>query len=139
MEIPQIPEGANVVGVGIDQIEVSRIRDSVKRHGNTFLNKVFTSEEQNSCVDRADPAPCLAARFAVKEAVSKALGTGIGKEFGWLDVEVIKEKNGKPKIIIADTVKGKGVSLMEHQPNWHYWQGMTEEQIQTTRQELEII
>jgi len=96
MEIPQISQGANVVGVGIDQIEVSRIRDSVKLHGNAFLNKVFTPEEQNSCMERADPAPCLAARFAVKEAVSKALGTGIGKEFGWLDVEVIKEKNGKP-------------------------------------------
>lgn len=96
MEIPQISEGANVVGVGIDQIEVSRIRDSVKRHGNAFLNKVFTPEEQNSCMERADPAPCLAARFAVKEAVSKALGTGIGNEFGWLDVEVKKEENGKP-------------------------------------------
>jgi holo-[acyl-carrier protein] synthase len=96
MEIPQISKGANVVGVGIDQIEVSRIRDSVKRHGNAFLNKVFTPGEQNSCMERADPAPCLAARFAVKEAVSKALGTGIGKEFGWLDVEVKKEENGKP-------------------------------------------
>ena len=96
MEIPQISEGANVVGVGIDQIEVSRIRDSVKRHGNAFLNKVFTPEEQNSCMARSDPAPCLAARFALKEAVSKALGTGIGKEFGWLDVEVKKEENGKP-------------------------------------------
>ena len=96
MEIPQISQVANVVGVGIDQIEVSRIRDSVKRHGNAFLNKVFTPEEQNSCMERADPAPCLAARFAVKEAVSKALGTGIGKEFGWLDVEVKKEENGKP-------------------------------------------
>ena len=96
MEIPEISQGANVVGVGIDQIEVSRIRDSVKRHGNAFLNKVFTPEEQNSCMERADPAPCLAARFAVKEAVSKALGTGIGKEFGWLDVEVKKEESGKP-------------------------------------------
>ena len=47
-------------------------------------------------MERADPAPCLAARFAVKEAVSKALGTGIGKELGWLDVEVKKEENGKP-------------------------------------------
>ena len=82
MEIPQISKGANVVGVGIDQIEVSRIRDSVKRHGNAFLNKVFTPEEQNSCMERADPVPCLAARFAVKEAVSKALGTGIGKNSG---------------------------------------------------------
>lgn len=96
MEIPQISEDANVVGVGIDQIEVSRIRESIKRHGNTFLNKVFTADESSFCMERADPAPCLAARFALKEAVSKALGTGIGKEFGWLDVEVKKEENGKP-------------------------------------------
>ena len=96
MEIPQISEDANVVGVGIDQIEVSRIRQSIKRHGRTFLSKVFTPDEQASCMERADPAPCLAARFALKEAVAKALGTGIGKEFGWLDVEVKKEENGKP-------------------------------------------
>jgi transketolase len=44
--------------------------------------------------------------------------------------------NGKPKIIIADTVKGKGCSIMEHKPEWHYWQGMTEEQIEQTRKEL---
>ena len=53
--------------------------------------------------------------------------------------EKTKEKNGKPKIIIADTVKGKGVSLMEHQPKWHYWQGMTDEQIKLARKELEFI
>ena len=44
--------------------------------------------------------------------------------------------NGKPKVIIANTVKGKGCSIMEHNPEWHYWQGMTEEQIEQTRKEL---
>ena len=85
-----------MIGVGIDQIEVVRIRESMDRHGEAFLSKVFTPKEKSFCLDRKDPAPCLAARFAVKEAVSKALGTGIGKEFGWLDVEVKKEQNGKP-------------------------------------------
>ena len=47
-------------------------------------------------MERTDSAPCLAARFAAKEAMSKALGTGIGKEFGWLDMEVGKKKSGKP-------------------------------------------
>ena len=52
--------------------------------------------------------------------------------------EKTKIHNGRPKIIIADTVKGKGISLMEHRPEWHYWQGMTEEDINNTRRELEV-
>ena len=96
MDIPQIPNGSNVVGVGIDQIEVSRIRESIAHHGALFLNKVFTKKEQEFCLERRDPAPCLAARFAAKEAVSKALGTGIGKEFGWLDMEIDKAPSGRP-------------------------------------------
>jgi holo-[acyl-carrier protein] synthase len=85
MEMPDIPPGTNVVGVGIDQIEVSRIRDSLEKHGDHFLNKIFSENEHSYCQDKADPAPCLAARFAAKEAISKALGTGFGPEFGWLD------------------------------------------------------
>lgn len=96
MDFPELPPGSNVVGVGIDQIEVSRIRESMERHGPAFLNKVFSEREQDVCMQRADPAPCLAARFAAKEAVSKALGTGIGKEFGWLDLEIEKLASGQP-------------------------------------------
>ena len=92
MNLPEFPQGTNVVGVGIDQIEVSRIRQSIARHGENFLGKVFTKKEQAFCMERTDSAPCLAARFAAKEAMSKALGTGIGKEFGWLDMEVGKKR-----------------------------------------------
>ncbi|MEK9773030.1 MAG: holo-ACP synthase [Opitutae bacterium] len=102
MNLPEIPQGTNVVGVGIDQIEVSRIRESIERHGENFLAKVFTKKEQIFCMERSDPAPCLAARFAAKEAVAKALGTGIGKEFGWLDMEVAKEKSGQPVARFSD-------------------------------------
>jgi holo-[acyl-carrier protein] synthase len=114
MNFPELPQGTNVLGVGIDQIEVARIRESLDRHGDTFLRKVFTIHEQEVCMKRSDPAPCLAARFAAKEAIAKALGTGIGKEFGWLDLEVLREKNGKPLASFSDhgmnTIAQQGAS-----------------------------
>ena len=94
-----------MIGVGIDQIEVARIRESMDRHGEAFLSKVFTPKEKSFCLDRKDPAPCLAARFAAKEAASKALGTGIGKEFGWLDLEVEKGENGQPFALFSDQMQ----------------------------------
>ena len=79
MNPPEIPQGTNVVGVGIDQIEVSRIRESLEKHGDHFLNKIFSVGEQNYCKDKADPAPCLAARFAAKEASARSLVGSIQK------------------------------------------------------------
>jgi holo-[acyl-carrier protein] synthase len=102
MDLPDIPRGSNVVGIGIDQIEVSRIRESMERHGESFFSKVFSEQEQKICLKRADPAPCLAARFAAKEAVSKALGTGISQEFGWLDMQVDKGKSGQPIALFTE-------------------------------------
>ena len=112
MKSPEIPEGTNVVGVGIDQIEVSRIRDSLEKHGDHFLKKIFSENEQSYCKDKADPAPCLAARFASKEAVAKAFGTGLGKEFGWLDSEIIHGDAGEPILSFnpraTELLKSKG-------------------------------
>lgn len=112
MKSPKIPEGTNVVGVGIDQIEVSRIRDSLEKHGDHFLKKIFSENEQSYCKDKADPAPCLAARFAAKEAVAKAFGTGFGKEFGWLDSEIIHGDAGEPILSFnpraTELLKSKG-------------------------------
>ena len=108
-ELPAIPSGTNVVGVGIDQIEVARIRDSLDKHADHFLEKIFSSTEQAYCREKADPAPHLAARFAAKEAVSKALGTGFGKEFGWLDAEVKNAEEGQPILNFSE----KGQALLE--------------------------
>ena len=112
MKSPEIPEGTNVVGVGIDQIEVSRIRDSLEKHGDHFLKKIFSENEQSYCKDKAYPAPCLAARFAAKEAVAKAFGTGFGKEFGWLDSEIIHGDAGEPILSFnpraTELLKSKG-------------------------------
>jgi len=97
------------MGIGIDQIEVARIRDSLEKHGAHFLDKIFSSTEQTYCREKADPAPHLAARFAAKEAVSKALGTGFGKEFGWLDSEVVNGDEGQPILRFSE----KGRALLE--------------------------
>jgi holo-[acyl-carrier protein] synthase len=105
MEMPEIPEGCNVIGVGIDQIEVKRVQDSMERHGAHFLDKIFTSKEQEYCRDKANAGPHYAARFAAKEAVSKALGTGFGKEFGWLDAEILNGEAGEPQIHFSPHAK----------------------------------
>ena len=103
--VPEIPSGTNVIGVGIDTIEVSRIRDSVENHGDHFLNKIFTPAEQAYCQDKSDPAPFYATRFASKEAVAKAFRTGMGKEFGWLDSEIIHGENGEPFVQLSESGK----------------------------------
>lgn len=77
---------------GVDIIEITRVEESIARHGARFLDRVFTPQEQAACGGRA---ASLAGRFAVKEAVAKALGTGIG-DIGWKDVEVVAAENGRP-------------------------------------------
>ena len=109
IELPEIPSGCNVVGIGIDQIEVDRIQESIDQHGLHFLSKIFTEEEQNYCRGMANPAPHYAARFAAKEAVSKAFGTGLGKEFGWLDSAVTHGLKGQPIMNFS----GKGTKLLQ--------------------------
>ena len=101
--MPEIPSGTNVIGVGIDTIEVSRIKDSVERHGEHFLNKIFTSNEQAYCNDKSDSAPFYATRFAAKEAMAKAFRTGMGKDFGWLDSEIIHGMVGEPFIKLSQS------------------------------------
>jgi len=84
-----------VLGIGIDQIEIDRIRENLDSYGNRFRRRVFTEAEQAFCRNRANPAASFAARFAAKEAVSKAFGTGISGGIRWTDIEVIR-KDGEP-------------------------------------------
>ena len=98
-----------ILGTGIDLIEVDRIRASHEKFGDRFLNRILLPAEVDYCLTHADPAPHLAARFAAKEAISKAFGTGIGARFGWRDAEVGREESGKPFVILH----GKGQSLMD--------------------------
>jgi holo-[acyl-carrier protein] synthase len=79
---------------GVDMIEVSRMEEAAARHGDRFYHRFFTQGERDYCQHRF---PALAARFAAKEAVAKALGTGIG-DVSWLEIEVINGERQKPEI-----------------------------------------
>jgi holo-[acyl-carrier protein] synthase len=89
-----------ILGVGIDIIEVARIQSSHERFGERFLNRILHPNEIGYCLSHRVPAPFLAARFAAKEAISKAFGTGIGAQLGWHDMEVGRRESGEPFVIL---------------------------------------
>jgi holo-[acyl-carrier protein] synthase len=89
-----------ILGVGIDIIEVARIQSSHERFGERFLNRILHPNEISYCLSHRAPAPFLAARFAAKEAISKAFGTGIGAKLGWHDMEVCRKESGEPFVIL---------------------------------------
>src|SRR5678815_3309107 len=98
-----------ILGIGIDIIEVNRIQSSHERFGERFLKRILHPNEIAYCLSHKTPAPFLAARFAAKEAVSKAFGTGIGAQLGWQDIEIARKESGEPYVILH----GKGKELFK--------------------------
>ncbi len=88
----------SVVGLGLDLVEVQRIRALLEKSGDRFKERVFTEGEMDYCDSCADAAMHYAARFAAKEAVAKALGTGFSSGVGWKDIEVLRSPGGAPSI-----------------------------------------
>ncbi|HTG45419.1 MAG TPA: holo-ACP synthase [Verrucomicrobiae bacterium] len=97
-----------ILGIGTDIIEVARIRASHEKFGSRFVDRILLAAETAYCLSHRDPAPFIAVRFAAKEAISKAFGTGIGKSLGWLDMEVRRKESGEPYV----ELHGKGKELM---------------------------
>ncbi len=91
---------------GIDVIEIGRVQAVLDRHGERFLRRVYTEDEVRHCRGRV---PELAARFAAKEAVMKALGTGV-RGVGWRDIEVLPNRRGKPLVFLY----GRGAARAKH-------------------------
>src|SRR6266567_465189 len=91
----------NVLGIGVDLVECARIQRSIDRFGDRFLHRVFTDGEIEYSMSMKFPARHLAARFAAKEAVSKAFGTGIGKAMGWRDIDIRKKPSGEPFLVFS--------------------------------------
>lgn len=87
-------------GIGVDIVDIERIRKLVDTEGERFLEKVFTSTEIAYCNSKARRHQHFAARFAAKEAVSKALATGWAGDFRWKDVEVTNDPTGQPRIAL---------------------------------------
>jgi holo-[acyl-carrier protein] synthase len=95
----------SVLGVGVDLVENARIEHSLERFGERFLKRVFTPGEIEYSQSMKFPARHLAARFAAKEAVSKAFGTGIGKAMGWKDIDVRRKASGEPFVVLEAGAK----------------------------------
>lgn len=98
-----------ILGTGIDIVEVARIEASYGQFGDRFLQRILRPAEIEYCLAYRHPGPHLAARFAAKEAVSKAFGTGIGAQLSWHDMEVVREASGQPRLVLH----GQGLALMQ--------------------------
>jgi holo-[acyl-carrier protein] synthase len=95
----------SVLGIGVDLVENARIQHSLDRFGERFLRRVFTTGEIEYSQSMKYPARHLAARFAAKEAVSKAFGTGIGKAMGWKEIDVRRKPSGEPYVVLEGGAK----------------------------------
>lgn len=95
----------SILGIGTDIIEVARVQRMIDRHGEVFLERVYTSREIAYCSVRKAATEHYAGRFAAKEAVLKAIGTGWAKGIHWTDIEVRNEPGGRPRIALAGVAR----------------------------------
>jgi holo-[acyl-carrier protein] synthase len=106
---PTIPMKASnphhLRGLGNDIIEIERLRQSIERQGEPFLNRLFTKKELDYCRKFQDPVPHFAGRFAAKEAIVKAFGTGFVAKVQWHDIEVLNDKSGKPVVFLSTALQ----------------------------------
>ena len=94
-----------IIGTGIDIVNIKRMKKALGKWGASFKKKVFTAREMEYCAKKSKSAQHFAARFAVKEAVLKALGSGMAAKMKWIDVEVVNESNGKPNVRLSGEIK----------------------------------
>jgi len=96
-----------ILGHGIDICDVHRIQLAIEKSESSMLKKVFTQREINYCEDKKTKFQSYSARFAVKEAFIKALGTGWSDGITWTDIETINDANGKPSVVLYEKAKEK--------------------------------
>lgn len=86
-------------------VEVDRVKSSMDDYSEKFLSRIFTEKEREYCARQKRPEIHFAARFAAKEAISKAFGTGIGKDVGWLDMEITRRDSGEPEVFLSGSAR----------------------------------
>ena len=106
-----------IIGIGIDIVEIDRLRNKIERNGDKFINRIFTEDEITYCSDKLNQHENYAVRFAAKEAVFKVLGTGWGEGVGWQQVQISNESSGKPYITLNGPAQRKADEL--DITNWH--------------------
>lgn len=103
-----------ILGHGVDLVRVDRIDEMLRDHAERFLERCFTQAEQDYCLGRKRQAEHLAARFAAKEAVLKALGKGVADGITWTDVEVVRSAEGAPSVVLhgraLEIARGMGIA-----------------------------
>jgi holo-[acyl-carrier protein] synthase len=100
-----------VRGIGVDLVEVARIKESLDKHGDRFAARIFTDHEVAYCRGHHAPEIHFAARFAAKEAAFKVLGTGWGAGVRWRDVEVLRDPRGAPLLSLAGAARDRALAL----------------------------
>lgn len=96
-----------IYGIGVDIVNIRRMRRVVDRWGNRFIDRIFTAQEIGSCFQGTKSVSSLALRFAAKEAFSKAIGLGMRKGIRWQDIEIVHNKRGRPDLNLT----GKALSF----------------------------
>ncbi|TDO86103.1 holo-[acyl-carrier-protein] synthase [Halanaerobium saccharolyticum] len=99
-----------IIGTGIDIVKNSRIESLIKKYGLRFLKKIYLDNEIEYCYNKVNATPSFAARFAAKEAVLKALGTGMRKN-SWHDIEIFNNQLGKPEVRLFNNTSSRAVEL----------------------------
>jgi holo-[acyl-carrier protein] synthase len=98
----------SIVGIGVDLVKIARIQALAERWQDRFLHRIYTDAERRACLERASPYASLAGRFAAKEAVLKALGTGWSEGLSWRDIQILNDGRGRPVV----SVQGKADVLV---------------------------
>ncbi len=112
-----------IESVGIDLVEIQRIKAAIDRYGERFTNRIFTPWEIEYCLSKINPALSFAGRFAVKEAVFKAIGTGFAEGVKWKSVEVVNDRRGQPQVRLGRAIRNhtgnnKIVISLSHTSNY---------------------
>ena len=94
-----------IESVGIDLVDIKRIKVAMDRYGERFTHRVFTPWEIEYCLSKINPALSFAGRFAVKEAVFKAIGTGFAEGVKWTSVEVVNDRKGQPQVRLGRAIR----------------------------------
>ena len=103
-----------IVGIGVDIVDIGRIRLVLERQAERFVRRVFTSGEQEYCRAHRDSVPYFAARFAAKVALFKAVGTGWAHGVTWLDAEVRRQESGAPRLVLSGRAEEISKALGTH-------------------------
>jgi holo-[acyl-carrier protein] synthase len=110
-----VPAGGALLGLGVDSVDIMRFAGLLDRRPG-LADRLFTSGERRYAAELANPVPSLAARFAAKEAVMKALGVGLGA-FAWGDVEVVRDGLGPPQLVV--TGRARHLAAARGVAGWH--------------------